>query len=280
MGFAYDWSREVNTCLPEYYKWNQWIFLKMYERGLAYRERAGSTGARTCRTVLANEQAAGGACWRCSIARRAEKDGAVVPEDHGLRRGAPHRPRPAGQVARAVLPMQQNWIGRSEGRLCRFRRPRPRAIHPCLHHPGRHDLRGDVPGPFARASPGRGSRPGPRETELQAWIARTVADARLKREIGEAEKEGVDTGPDGGQSLHRRSRSDLDGQLCPDGIRDRAPIMAVPAHDGRDYEFAHKYGLPIREVIAPEGGDSVPREAEAELFEDSASSSIPARSPG
>jgi len=66
MGFAYDWSREVNTCLPEYYAWNQWIFLKMVERGLAYRRESWVNWCPSCRTVLANEQAAGGVCWRCS----------------------------------------------------------------------------------------------------------------------------------------------------------------------------------------------------------------------
>jgi leucyl-tRNA synthetase len=264
MGFAYDWSREVNSCLPEYYKWNQWMFLKMFERGLAYRRESWVNWCPSCRTVLANEQSAGGTCWRCSSAVEQMK-----MEQWFLKITNYAEELLTGHAALSkwpdhVLTMQRNWIGRSEGAYVDFAVPSAKksvrvfttridtiygatflvlsAEHPLVSELVR----------------------GPREAELRSWVAKTVADIRSKREIGEAEKEGIDTG--------KTAINPFTGNSVPIFLANyvlmeygTGAIMAVPAHDGRDHEFAEKYGLPIPEVIVPK--DAANRK-EGELFED------------
>ena len=123
MGFAYDWSREVNTCEPEYYRWNQWIFLKMYERGLAYRKKNWVNWCPDCRTVLANEQAAGGECWRCSaeVVHKKMDHWFLKITDYAEELLSGH-----DQLAKwpeHVLLMQKNWIGKSFGANVDFHVP-------------------------------------------------------------------------------------------------------------------------------------------------------------
>ena len=123
MGIAYDWSREVNTCLPEYYTWNQWIFLKMFERGLAYRKKSWVNWCPQCRTVLANEQAAGGECWRCSAGVEQKK------MDHWFLKITDYAEELLSGHDRLVkwpehvLIMQKNWIGKSRGAYVDFAVP-------------------------------------------------------------------------------------------------------------------------------------------------------------
>ncbi len=265
MGFAYDWSREVNSCLPEYYKWNQWMFLKMFERGLAYRRESWVNWCPTCRTVLANEQSAGGTCWRCSDAVEQKKmeQWFLKITDYAEELLTDHAQ--LSKWPEHVLTMQRNWIGRSEGARVDFIVPsigksirvfttRIDTIYGATflvlspEHPLSHEL--------VR---------GPREAALNAWISTTIAAARLKREIGEAEKEGVDTG--------RTAINPFTGKPIPIFLANyvlmeygTGAIMAVPAHDGRDHEFAGKYGLPIPEVIVPKDGAAAEKET-GELFE-------------
>ena len=121
LGFAYDWSREVTTCLPDYYRWNQWFFLKLYERGLAYRKKSKVNWCPQCATVLANEQVVGGCCWR-------HEDTPV--EQRELEQWFLRITKYADELLRdlekldgwpeKVRIMQQNWIGRSEGTLVDF----------------------------------------------------------------------------------------------------------------------------------------------------------------
>jgi leucyl-tRNA synthetase len=253
MGFAYDWSREVNSCQPDYYKWNQWIFLKMFERGLAYRRESWVNWCPTCRTVLANEQSAGGTCWRCSDAVEQKK---MVQWFLKITAYAEELLTGHAQLAKwpeHVLLMQKNWIGRSEGATVDFQVPalgrsvrvfttRIDTIYGATflvlspEHSASRDL--------ARISGGA------REAELETWIAKTVAAARLKREIGEADKEGVDTGT--------TAINPFTGKPIPIFLANyvlmeygTGAIMAVPGHDARDFGFARKYGLPIPEVIVP-----------------------------
>ena len=159
LGFAYDWSKEVTTCLPEYYRWNQWFFLKFYEHGLAYRKKSKVNWCPECATVLANEQVlSNGCCWRHEDTHgRAARAGAVVPPHHQLRRRTAARP---GQAAtdwpEKVRTMQRNWIGRSEGALVDFKLDGPagpawRQDHG-LHHAHRHDLWRDLAAVGAGAS--------------------------------------------------------------------------------------------------------------------------------
>ncbi len=250
LGFSYDWSREIATCDPEYYRWNQWFFLRMLERGIAYRAQAPVNWCPSCQTVLANEQAEGGLCWRCKSQvqeRRMEQwflritayqDQLLDDMDDLL--AWPER----------VLTQQRNWVGRSHGaevdfpveggEPLRIFTTRIDTIYGATfmvlapEHPlrGRADGRGPG-GPAERDSactgPGSPRAPG--------------------REI---EKEGVFTG--------RHAVNPFSGERIPIWVGNfvlmgygTGAIMAVPAHDQRDFEFARKYGLPIIRVIQPAG---------------------------
>jgi leucyl-tRNA synthetase len=267
MGIAYDWSREVNTCLPEYYKWNQWIFLKMFERGLAFRKKSWVNWCPQCRTVLANEQAAGGECWRCSaevdqkkmehwflkITDYAEE----LLSGHDLLKKWPEH----------VLLMQKNWIGKSEGAYVDFFVPdlkksikvfttRIDTIYGATflvlspEHPLSHQLIADEKD----------------EERLHDWMARAAAESRERRDISEAEKEGIDTGK---KAVNPFTRHPVPIWIANYVLMEygTGAIMAVPAHDQRDFEFANKYGLPIPVVITPENKPA-DEPAAGELFED------------
>ncbi|MGQ9672857.1 MAG: leucine--tRNA ligase [Candidatus Aminicenantales bacterium] len=252
LGLSYDWSREINTCLPEYYKWNQWIFLKMFERGLAYRKKSWVNWCPKCRTVLANEQAAGGVCWRCdSVVEQKEMDhwflritayARELLEGHDKLEKWPEH----------VLLMQKNWIGQSEGALLSF--PLEGADQSIDVFTTRIDtIYGAT---FLLLSP---EHPLSQELiadrsdreEIQSWMVRAIREARAKKRTGEEEKEGVDTG--------QRVINPFSGERIPVWIANyvlmdygTGAIMAVPAHDQRDFDFARKYSLPIKVVIAPE----------------------------
>ena len=186
MGFSYDWSREVATCEPEYYRWNQWFFLKMLERGLAYRKKALVNWCPECGTVLANEQVVDGCCWRhesTPVEQRAIEQWFLRITDYAdellsdikdLEEGWPER----------VLLMQRNWIGRSEGAEIDFHAGRHRRADSRLHHAHRHDLRRDLRDPGAGASAGRGT--GQRRVEG----AGEADDRRARRERPRRYREG------------------------------------------------------------------------------------------
>ncbi|HUU36774.1 MAG TPA: leucine--tRNA ligase [Candidatus Desulfaltia sp.] len=251
LGFSYDWSREVNTCLPEYYRWNQWIFLKMFDRGLAFRKKSWVNWCPQCRTVLANEQAAGGVCWRCdSGVEQKEMDhwflritayAKELLEGHRLLEKWPEH----------VLLMQRNWIGESEGAHIFFAlKGDPRTIEVFTtridtifgatfmllspEHPLSRELLAGSPD---------------KERRRQEMV-RAVRDARMRKEEGEAEKEGIDTG--------KKAINPFSGEEIPIWIANyvlmdygTGAVMAVPAHDQRDFEFARKYDLLVRTVIVP-----------------------------
>ncbi len=252
LGISYDWDREVNTCLPEYYKWNQWIFLRMLERGLAFRKESWVNWCSQCRTVLANEQVVGGGCWRCETPVTQKK-----MEQWFLKITAYADELLSGHAALGkwpahVLEMQKNWIGKSTGAHVRFGldgaaktievfTTRIDTIYGAtfLVVSAEHPI---VPDLIA----------GPREKELGAWVARTAAAMRQRRDVGETEKDGVDTG--------KRAVNPFTGERIPVWIANyvlmdygTGAIMGVPAHDARDFEFAKTYHIPIRTVIAPAG---------------------------
>ena len=184
-GFSYDWDREVSTCEPEYYRWNQWFFLKMLERGLAYRKKALVNWCPRCATVLANEQVVEGCCWRhedTPVEQRALEQwflkitayaDQLLDDMAGLEGGWPER----------VLTMQRNWIGRSEGAEIDFTLAETRRAHPRLHHPRRHHLRRHLRDPGARApahrAPARRRRPGPRQSH--GGCARGARSGRYRK---------------------------------------------------------------------------------------------------
>jgi len=250
LGISYAWQREIATCAPEYYKFNQWIFLKMFERGLAYRKRSTVNWCPSCQTVLANEQVIDGKCWRCGstvVARDLEQWFFRITQyaDELLKGLDTLREWPD-----KVVVMQRNWIGRSEGARLTF--PVAGAAgqgieifttridtiygatfvvlapeHPMVEQ-------------FARESP-----------DAEAFRARVAKFRALDREArltGAIEKEGFDTG--------RTAVNPFTGEPVPIWIANfvlaeygTGAIMAVPAHDERDFEFARKYGLPIRIVV-------------------------------
>jgi leucyl-tRNA synthetase len=253
LGFSYDWTREVNTCLPEYYTWNQWIFLKMLERGLAFRKKSWVNWCPQCQTVLANEQAAGGGCWRCD-AHVEQKE----MEHWFLRITAYAQDLLDGHKMlekwpEHVIQMQRNWIGPSEGALISFPlegsgagievfTTRIDTIYGATFmllspdHPLSRELVADSPD----------------KEERRAHMARRSREARMNKLPGEEEKEGVDTG--------KKVINPFSGERIPVWIANyilmdygSGAVMAVPAHDQRDFEFAQKYSLPIRVVIVPEG---------------------------
>ena len=266
LGFSYDWSREVNTCLPDYYKWNQWIFLKMFERGLAYRKKSWVNWCPQCRTVLANEQVIGERCWRCDseVKQKEMKQWFLKTSDyaeelisgHGLLEKWPEH----------VLVMQKNWIGKSTGAYLTF---------PLVHSSQSIEVfttRVDTiyGATFLVLSP---EHPLSQELiadsdqreKLQEWIEKSILERRFRKDLGEVEKEGIDTG--------KKAVNAYTGEEIPIWIANyvlmeygTGAIMAVPAHDQRDFDFAKKYSLPIKVVIVPEG--EPPAEEPEQAFED------------
>jgi leucyl-tRNA synthetase len=270
LGFTYDWSREVATCLPEYYRWNQWFFLKLYEKGLAYRKKSKVNWCPECATVLANEQVLGnGCCWRheeTPVQQRELEQWFVRTTNYaeellqgidGLE-GWPEK----------VRTMQRNWIGRSEGAMVDFKLDGPAAaagdtirvfttridtiygstsIQLAPQHPLVADLIGDDAG-------------------LRSKVEDLINEQGKAKEAGDVaaiEKHGVFTG--------RYAINPFNQEKIPIWVANyivmdygTGAIMSVPAHDERDYDFAQKYGLEIRVVILPRRTGEPPASGEAE----------------
>jgi leucyl-tRNA synthetase len=263
LGLGYDWACEIATCLPEYYRWNQWFFLRMYEKGLVYRKKSKVNWCPECATVLANEQVVDGCCWRHEETLVEQRD----LEQWFLRITAYAQELLDGLDKldgwpEKVRTMQRNWIGRSEGTDVDF-------------------FLEEVPGPGTK---GLGTKP----TRIRVFTTRvdtifgatsvqlapqhelvaafTAADPKLKAQVdelldqqkrareagdlGAIEKHGVPTG--------RYAVNPYNNQRVPIWVANyiladygTGAIMSVPGHDERDFEFATKYGLPIVEVIKP-----------------------------
>ncbi|MBN1161397.1 MAG: leucine--tRNA ligase [Dehalococcoidales bacterium] len=255
-GAMYDWSREIITCLPEYYKWTQWFFLKLYEAGLAYRGKAPVNWCPNCKTVLANEQVVGeGVCERCEtpVTRRdleqwffrITKYAEELLDFSGI--DWPER----------IKIMQQNWIGKSQGTEISFG----------LDHPGveEKEIRVFTTRPdtvfgvtfmvLAPEHPLVAKLTVPeKKAEVEAYINKTHRQSEIERLSTEKEKDGVFIG------AYCTNR--LNGTKVPIWIADyvllsygTGAVMAVPAHDERDFAFAKKYNLPIPVVIAPSEWD-------------------------
>ena len=252
LGMGFDWATEVTTCLPDYYRWNQWFFLRMYEKGLAYRKKSKVNWCPDCATVLANEQVVNGCCWRHETTLVEQRDlvqwffriTAYAQELlDGLDKldGWPEK----------VRTMQRNWIGRSEGTEVDF------AVEGSAEKIRVFTTRVDTI--FGATS----VQLAPQHALVAAF---TEADARLKAQVdelleqqkkareagdlGAIEKHGVPTG--------RFAVNPYNGQRVPIWVANyiladygTGAIMSVPGHDERDYEFAMKYGLPITQVIQP-----------------------------
>lgn len=253
-GFTYDWAREISTCEPEYYRWNQWLFLRMLEKGIAFRKKSRVNWCPDCATVLANEQVIDGFCWRHETTRVEQREldqwflritqyaDELLADMDQLASGWPER----------VLVMQRNWIGKSSGTRVRF---------DVADIPGiglevfttRIDTIYGVSALLVSAShpqlekllegvPGRGAM----DAQLKSMRQASVKAA----DIATAEKEGFFTG--------RFAVNPFSGERVPVWVANfvlaeygTGAVMCVPAHDERDYEFCTKYHLPIKVVIQP-----------------------------
>src|SRR6202521_1117185 len=248
LGISYAWDREITTCLPEYYKFNQWIFLKMLERGLAYRRRSTVNWCPSCQTVLANEQVIDGACWRCGTAivlRDLEQwFFRITAYADELLKGLETL---VGWPEKVVV-MQRNWIGRSEGARIRF--PVSGGAHIEIFAMRIETIHGAT---FVLLAPEHAmvsafADESANPAKFREQVARFRALDRQARLTGAIEKEGFDTG--------RTALNPFTGKEVPIWIANfvlaeygTGAIMAVPAHDQRDFEFARKYNLPIRVVV-------------------------------
>src|SRR5690349_18040996 len=250
MDAAIDWRREVVTCYPEYYRWNQWIFLKFLENGLAYRRNAPVNWCPKDQTVLANEQVIQGKCERCGTA--------VVKRD--LEQWFFRITKYADELLKfdglewpeRVRVMQTNWIGRSEGaelsfpvegtsESIRFFTTRPDTIYGATFMvvAPEHPLVERITAPAQRE-------------QVRAYAERARNTDEIERTTAEREKTGVFTGA--------YAKNVFSGERIPIWIADyvlatygTGAIMAVPGHDERDFAFAKKFGLEIREVISADG---------------------------
>ena len=252
LGFSYDWGRELATCRPEYYRWEQWLFLKMAQRGMAYRKESYVNWCEPCQTVLANEQVEAGLCWRCGKPVRQKKlwqwffkitdfaEDLLVHCD--MLPGWPDK----------VTTMQRNWIGKSVGAEIRFPVADSEAVisvfttrqdtvfgatFMCLapEHPMVPEL-------------AAGTK---QESAVAAFVERISLQDRSSKAIETYEKEGVFTGA--------YCINPMNGGKMPIYTANFAlmeygtgAVMSVPAHDQRDFDFARKYGLPVIVVVSPQ----------------------------
>ncbi len=258
-GFSYDWDTEVSSCEPEYYRWNQWFFLKMFERDLAYRKKAQVNWCPECSTVLANEQVVDGRCWRhedTAVEQRSLQQWFLRITDYAQQLLDDHQEIEQGWPER-VISMQKHWIGRSAGTEVNFElagsdekvtvfTTRVDTIFgaTCLILAPQH-----------------------------AWVekfgltaqAQPLIDSVARRDPADVEKLGIDTG--------RFVINPYSGEKMPIWIGNfvllsygTGAIMAVPAHDQRDFEFCRKYGIAVRPVIRPVDAELADESAMREAF--------------
>jgi leucyl-tRNA synthetase len=257
LGLLYDWSKELASCDPRYYRWNQWLFLRMWERGLAYRKTAPVNWCPGCRTVLANEQVIAGRCERSDdlveIRDLTQWFFRITDYAERLLAGLNDLDWPD-----RVKTMQRNWIGRSEGAEILF--PVEGTSEPVAVFTTRPDtLFGATFLALAPEHPAAAvlAEMSPKKAELTAFIERVRRESRLQREAEGGEKEGLDTGS--------RSVNPATGEKIPVWLANfvlpeygTGAIMGVPAHDQRDFEFARRFGLEIRPVYRTDEGELDP----------------------
>ncbi|EEP60449.1 leucine--tRNA ligase [Sulfurihydrogenibium yellowstonense] len=251
LGFSYDWDREVTTCNPEYYKWNQWIFLKMFEKGIAYRKSAIVNWCPHDLTVLANEQVIEGKCWRCgtSVVQKEIPSWYLKITDYAERL-LEDLEKLKGKWPSQVLIMQENWIGKSEGATIKF--PVKGSSDYIEVFTTRPDTIFGVT--FMALAPENPlvldlAKDTPYFEEVKAFVDKIKSMSTKERGIVE-EKEGVFTGKYAINPLTKEEIPIYAANYILWGYGTGA-IMAVPAHDERDFEFAKKYNLPIKVVVQP-----------------------------
>ncbi len=257
LGLSYDWDRVISTCEPEYYRWNQFFFLKFMERGLVYRKKAGVNWCPACRTVLANEQVHDGKCWR---------HGDTLVEQRDLEQWFIRTTDYAEELLDCVdglewperiKIMQKNWIGRSEGVTLKFDVVDEAGvmIDELETFTTRVDTVYGITYLVLAAE----------HPKVLEYVHGTSLESRVRDFIGEVKRQSfIERTAEGkeknGVFLGKYFVNPFTGERCPLWVADYAlydygtgAVMAVPAHDQRDFEFAKKYGLPIKVVISPPG---------------------------
>jgi len=252
LGFSYDWDREIATCHVEYYRWEQLIFLKMYEKGLAYKKNSFVNWCPKCETVLANEQVEDGGCWRCdSEVVQKELDQWFLRITEYAEELLEYTNKLPGWPER-VLTMQRNWIGKSSG--CEIDFALEGGTGAVKVFTTRQDtLYGATFMSLAPEHPlAMELAVSDRREEVAAFIDKVKRTDKQVRTAEDLEKEGVFTGS--------YCINPVTGQRMPIYLANfvlpeygTGAVMAVPTHDQRDFEFAQKYGLPVQVVIQPEG---------------------------
>jgi leucyl-tRNA synthetase len=267
LGLGYDWATEVTTCLPDYYRWNQWFFLRMYEKGLVYRKKSKVNWCPECATVLANEQVIDGCCWRHEDTKVEQRDLEqwflrITSYAEELLEGLDKLPG----WPEKVRTMQRNWIGRSEGTEVDFFLAEKAGQGSGIRDQGSEKTRIRV---FTTRVDTIFGATSVQLAPQHALVAEfTAADPRLNAQVDELldqQKKAREAGDLGAIEKHgiptgHFAANPYNGELIPIWVANyvlmdygTGAIMSVPGHDERDFEFAKKYGIPIRRVIAPAG---------------------------
>jgi leucyl-tRNA synthetase len=258
-GFSYDWRREISTCEPEYYRWNQWFFLRMLERGLAYRKKSRVNWCPKCCTVLANEQVINaGHCWRHedTLVESRELEQWFLKTTAYADQLVDDLKELEGSWPERVITMQRNWIGRSQGAKLKFSVADVKGASPIEIFTTRIDtIYGATAIILAPTHPlvAKLLDGSPNRAEAESQLAQMRQSSVKTADLATAEKVGFFTG--------RHATNPFSGEKIPIWVGNfvlmeygTGAIMAVPAHDERDFEFCRKYGLPIRVVIQPKEG--------------------------
>lgn len=249
LGFAYDWDREIATCNPDYYRWEQWFFTRLFEKGLAYKKKAEVNWCETDQTVLANEQVVDGCCWRCDnpVERREIDQWFIKITDY-----AQQLLDDLDQLdawPEQVRTMQRNWIGRSQGVNLRFELAEGGELEVYTTRPdtlmGATYMAVALQHPLAKTA-------ATTNPVLADFIAEQSHIKVAEADMATMEKLGIDTGL---CAIHP-----ISGEKVPIWVANfvlmtygSGAVMSVPAHDERDFDFANKYGLPIVQVITKKG---------------------------
>lgn len=262
LGFSYDWDREISTCKPDYYRWEQWLFIKMYEKGMVYRKESFVNWCEHCQTVLANEQVEAGLCWRCSkTVRQIKLDQWFFRITDYAEDLLDYCDKLPGWPEK-VITMQKNWIGKSTGAEIRFP----------LENPAKN-IQKEIPVFTTRPDTIFGATfmvlapehplvfELAKSTENKSividFVDRMLKQDRSAKALENYEKEGVFTGAYCINPLSGRKMPIFTANFALMEYGTGA-VMSVPAHDQRDFEFAQKYGLDIIVVVKPHDHDLIP----------------------
>ncbi len=248
LGFAYDWDRELATCSPDYYRWEQWLFTKLYEKGLVYKKTAPVNWCPNDLTVLANEQVVDGCCWRCDTPVE-KKD---IPQ--WFMKITQYADELLDEIDKLdgwpeqVRTMQRNWIGRSEGVEIEFKVEK--TGEPLRVYTTRPDTLMGVTYVAVAAEHPLCLAASKDNAELAAFVEECKTMETSEAAMETMEKKGMDTGLKAIHPITGETVPIYTANFVLMGYGEGA-VMSVPAHDQRDWEFAQKYGLPIKQVIAP-----------------------------